>query len=1034
MEDGFLRSASLGASHATPYSLVMDTRGIHYDPNSESDLEKILNEAEFSSEELAQANECMSLLKDLNLSKYNPPTLVSGTGGSIKIRRRVAVIGQVDNDRSVQLGNRDSWTMKELIQLAKVENPDAEVIYRPHPDVYQGYQRSKFRARGVAGICTIANPDVPITEFLGDIDRVYTITSLTGLEALIRGIQVTVVGAAFYAGWGLTDDRVKICRRKRVRSLVELFAAVYLKYPMYLANLDDPEQGFKSACLAIKVDNEVEKFQAIRRLPELTDLALSGIASTDHWPQLLFNLKYADQLGKLIPALDIGKIFAAQPGKIFHIALAYSVCGACTSHAERDSFLSSVRPYIDAEVFGQLLMDLSAAHPGQYVAKQFAWLLNSLRNPLASIEVLANELRANLKACAKFEYADDESKSGCEQGSTEAFGDVDHETSLTPHLKKLSDEQADLRLEIFQYHFLLRQFDDALEAAKALLIQGKHIEKLLPQLAELAELRFDFSSARALAKFVYFQSLAGSMPSIEVRTADSAEVLRDPWSYLSTLAKIVALRPGKLAFCFAMIKRFEQDFDASRMCQLLTGMLALNGDYSIGKAQALLAIEEPAAALTMLEDLIDAGDHSANTRVAYAQALSFGGRLTDALKVMLPVLKTSKTSLVYREVLRLYILTGNYESAADLVADARLRRIDIGEMLPRKVYFGARRPAEALQTFTELQIVKNVRTYYGRKYLSGDSPDRLEGRLAILAIFGPGDELRFSSIYNFIPELLPNMRMSVTCDPRLTSIFHRSFPHLEFFGVPRLRDSDKIDLASYSRVPGSDICYIVNNDAADLIEDCDKVVVVTDLLHTCLPGYEAFRGSRYLIEDADLRERYRARLPKEVILVGLSWRSSITTHSRNEHYLTIEEVAPIFELPGIQFVNFQYDDCTEELRWVEARYPGKLINFDDIDQFNDFESVAALMSCMNLMISPATTVVELAGALGCRTWMLSNSSELHWRKIDEDGTDVWHHSISHVEGAVLGNKESLVIELRARLLNLLTKAESVREESYIDIS
>jgi len=57
----------------------------------------------------------------------------------------------------------------------------------------------------------------------------------------------------------------------------------------------------------------------------------------------------------------------------------------------------------------------------------------------------------------------------------------------------------------------------------------------------------------------------------------------------------------------------------------------------------------------------------------------------------------------------------------------------------------------------------------------------------------------------------------------------------------------------------------------------------------------------------------------------------------------------------------------------------------------------------------------LAGALGRPTWLLSNSSEMHWRKRPGDGRDVWFSSISHIEGQVLGDKESLVASLKSAL-------------------
>ncbi|MDN3683976.1 hypothetical protein QW180_08540 [Vibrio sinaloensis] len=57
-----------------------------------------------------------------------------------------------------------------------------------------------------------------------------------------------------------------------------------------------------------------------------------------------------------------------------------------------------------------------------------------------------------------------------------------------------------------------------------------------------------------------------------------------------------------------------------------------------------------------------------------------------------------------------------------------------------------------------------------------------------------------------------------------------------------------------------------------------------------------------------------------------------------------------------------------------------IIDLDDIDQYNDFDSVAALMNCLNLVIAPCTSVAELAGAIGTRTlFFFANSEEITWR-------------------------------------------------------
>lgn len=64
-------------------------------------------------------------------------------------------------------------------------------------------------------------------------------TSTTGFEALVRGVPVTTYGIPFYAGWGLTTDRIAIPRRTRRVTLAELVYAALIAYPRYV----NPETG-----------------------------------------------------------------------------------------------------------------------------------------------------------------------------------------------------------------------------------------------------------------------------------------------------------------------------------------------------------------------------------------------------------------------------------------------------------------------------------------------------------------------------------------------------------------------------------------------------------------------------------------------------------------------------------------------------------------------------------------------------------------------------------------------------------------------
>ncbi|MDZ4056544.1 MAG: hypothetical protein U1D69_06170, partial [Polynucleobacter sp.] len=200
MEDGFLRSVGLGANKILPLSFCIDSRGIYFDATCSSDLEVILNEYDFdaSPDLMAEAEVCMNRIVEAGLSKYNfPYPRTPGDPFGAKTSKRVLVIGQVEDDASIRYGAPVGITNNDLVRLARAENPDAQVIYKIHPDVLESKRAYTSSPADVADICEISSSPLSLHDSFTGVDHVYTITSLSGFEALMRGIKVTTVGAPF---------------------------------------------------------------------------------------------------------------------------------------------------------------------------------------------------------------------------------------------------------------------------------------------------------------------------------------------------------------------------------------------------------------------------------------------------------------------------------------------------------------------------------------------------------------------------------------------------------------------------------------------------------------------------------------------------------------------------------------------------------------------------------------------------------------------------------------------------------------------
>jgi capsule polysaccharide export protein KpsC/LpsZ len=233
VEDGFVRSSGLGAALVQPCSIVVDRLGIYYDPSGPSDLEHILQFKDYSVAERARSRLLIDQLIAADITKYN----LKGRRVSLPPGRRVVLVpGQVEGDRSVLLGGYGIRTMAQLLERVRAQEPDAFIVFKPHPDVVAGLRQGDV---SVGPDADLSVPDADLISLIERVDVVHTLTSLAGFEALLRGRDVVVHGQPFYAGWGLTRDLAPVARRTRSRTVEELVAAALIDYPIYA----DPETG-----------------------------------------------------------------------------------------------------------------------------------------------------------------------------------------------------------------------------------------------------------------------------------------------------------------------------------------------------------------------------------------------------------------------------------------------------------------------------------------------------------------------------------------------------------------------------------------------------------------------------------------------------------------------------------------------------------------------------------------------------------------------------------------------------------------------
>ena len=232
MEDGFIRSVGLGSNLVPPLSLVVDDIGIYFNAKMPSRLEHILQNQLFNEQDFQTASSLQTMLTEGAITKYNVGHKAFNRPATDK--KILLVPGQVEDDASIRYGSPKIYKNLDLLQTVRQLNPDAYIIYKPHPDVVTGNRIGHISTLDAAEYADDIITEADILSCLQHIDEVHTMTSLTGFEALLRDKTVYCYGLPFYAGWGLTQDYLALQRRNRKLALWELIAGTLIHYPAYI--------------------------------------------------------------------------------------------------------------------------------------------------------------------------------------------------------------------------------------------------------------------------------------------------------------------------------------------------------------------------------------------------------------------------------------------------------------------------------------------------------------------------------------------------------------------------------------------------------------------------------------------------------------------------------------------------------------------------------------------------------------------------------------------------------------------------------
>ena len=244
-----------------------------------------------------------------------------------------------------------------------------------------------------------------------------------------------------------------------------------------------------------------------------------------------------------------------------------------------------------------------------------------------------------------------------------------------------------------------------------------------------------------------------------------------------------------------------------------------------------------------------------------------------------------------------------------------------------------------------------------------------EGDRAVVVLDqGVGDQILMASM---IPDLARRYRhLEIQCDYRLQWLFQRSFPHV------RCTNYALKSAPNAAPPPGS--------------------FGMAEAGRWLRHSFDSFpRRAGYLKPDESSRQALRARYASNSgPVVGISWASKKGIKLAPHKSLPLSAWGPILSMPGVTFVNLQYDSETDEVAEAVRKFGAKIISDATIKLDGDLDAFAAQVAAMDLVITTSSAAAHMSGALNVPTWILVPTgfgALWHWFLEREDSP--WYPSV-----------------------------------------
>jgi Flp pilus assembly protein TadD len=192
------------------------------------------------------------------------------------------------------------------------------------------------------------------------------------------------------------------------------------------------------------------------------------------------------------------------------------------------------------------------------------------------------------------------------------------------------------------------------------------------------------------------------------------------------------------------------------------------------------------------------------------------------------------------------------------------------------------------------------------------------------------------------------------------------------------------------------------------IEAHAPLMSVPAILGTTL---ETLPAAPYLSADAASIAQWRGALTRalgvtdlaSVYKIGIAWQGNPQNRIDRWRSFPLEMLAPLSEIAGVRLISLQKGPGTEQVAALGGRFAVTELGggIEGLEDRRDFLDTAAIMSLLDLVITPETAVAHLAGALAVKCWVaLCHAGDWRWMKAGDRSP--WYSQIRLFRQSTMG--------------------------------